>query len=381
MSYLVYNTEHLTMTDITAEISTDYDLDLSADSIDQEFGQDLMQLNLELADIAMFDTEVNQLLNSGVAVENFGINRSSFSVLKTTELLNGTALESMGVESFGDHQPGDPESEMALEALMEKAKDVATAWAAKIVTFAKNMSDKLLGGLTTMWNQIAEQSKTLSAKAWDKTKAAGAAVQAHPYKTVFAALGAAVAVAGVFALVASGMPGAYANESALKSFMYKISDMIGKIQWPFGQLKTSLSPDGAKIICNISAGEKMAKAAASADKLGWSATAVKAVSGQVGKIWSSLKGGIAAVGTHAVNASKAVGKFGGNEMGDKVKDKVTGKTGSGLAGWASGEVVKKMYNTALWSIVGALYVLCRDIVIKAFRVVKDTFNSLRPAAA
>lgn len=364
------------MNDVTMEISTDYDHD-SDDAfapIDDGIGE--------------LDQELYQLLSAAHSLETFGMNPTAFAIGQATNLWTGTSLQALAVENFSFQGPHDAETAMAMEALTDKIKDKMAMWSAKVLNFVKNVGDNVTGILSGMWDKLSAASKDLTTKAWDKAKVAGKTIKAHPYKTIAAVAAAAVAVAAIVAMVAAGQPGAFANESALQSFMYKMKDMINGIKWPFGKLSANVvegtfsdvAHKSFRLSYAMEASDATAKASATIDKLGWGQAAARAVSGQLSRVWTILKTGIGTAGGKVLAGVKAINDIGG-DMPDKVAGKVADVTKSKLAGWASSKIVEKMYMTALWSIVGVMYHLLKDVVLTAFRMVTDTFTSLKPATS
>lgn len=361
------------MTLTTQEISTDYDLDYDDPN------------DVTVVDVDKVEIELDQLLEAACAVETYGIDPSSFGALKATNLLAGTSLMALACEAFGTHGPDDAETELALEGLGENIQKKTAEWSAKILAFAKNSAEKVVKVITDSWVKIADIGKGLLSSAWDKAKAAGTVIRAHPYKTIFAMLVAAVAVAAVAAAVASGMPGSYANETALQSFMYKVKDSIAKIKLPFGKIDPKVV-EGTfshgkkfKLECAIDMSGAAEHASEAADKLGWTQSAIRAVGSKLSEIATSLKSSVVGVSRKIIDAAKAVNKIGG-EMPKKIGDKVAAKTGSGILGWAAQQIVNKAYMTALWSVVGVLYNMIKTIVLKAYKMVQETFTSLKPIA-
>lgn len=364
------------MTENTMEISTDYDHD-SDDGfapIDDGIGE--------------LDQELYQLLGAAQSLEAFGMNPTAFMIGQTTNLWAGTSLQALAVENFSYQGPNGVETEMALEALVDKIKDKMAMWSAKVLSFVRGVGDKITNILSGMWDALSTAGKDITAKAWDKAKVAGKTIKAHPYQTIAAVAAAAVAVAAIVAMVAAGQPGAFANESALQSFMYKMKDMITNIKWPFGKLTanvvegtySNVDMKSFRLSYVMEATDGAAKASDTIGKLGWGQAAARAVSGQLSRVWSILKAGIGGAGSKVLAGVKAINDIGG-EMPAKVGEKIASKTKSKLAGWASSKIVEKMYMTALWSIVGVMYHLLKDIVLTAFKTVTDTFKSLKPATS
>ena len=364
------------MEDVKQEIRDDYYLDEEDRFFDNSFGDDIDTLNSDVKKADIMEEEIKQLLDSVKAIESFGMTPTAFGVLKTAGLLSGTSLNALAIESFKKGVPDDLESEMALEAITDKIKETMVKWSTKILSFVKSMGDKVTGILSSMYTKISEKTTLLTKKVWDKAADTKQFVKAHPFKTVVVVLAAAAAVVAIAALVASGMPGAYANESALKSFVYKIQDMIGKIKWPFGKFATEVSKDGTRIICHVEKiTDKSRLLGGTAAELGWTQTAVKSIASKLNQVWTGLKGVMSSTGNAVFSVLKKVDDVGG-DIGDVASKVATDKTKSKLAGWASKEVVKKLYTSALWSVLGVLYMLLRTIVIRAFQIVSEAFNAL-----
>lgn len=348
------------------------------EDLEQAFGDDIDRLYSDSVEGDALSDELNQLLDAAVAVERFGMNPTAFGLLQTTHLLSGTSLDALAMENFSYDKPEGDETSMALEALSDKIKDTVARWSAKIISVAKGVSDKIIHVIGGLWDTISDLTKSLTSKAWDTAKAGGRTIKAHPFKTVMAATVAVGAVAGLVALVASGSPGSFSNENALQSFMYSVQDHINKIGWPGGSIVPKMAENASKITITINPAD-VAKASGTAGDLGWTASAVKAVSGQLSKAWGTLKGA----------ASPLIGKVTGvasklNDIGDPgtaIKDKVVEKTKSKFTGWISQQIANKYIALALWSVVGVITKLLADVVRKAFVMVKETFQSLKQEAS
>jgi hypothetical protein len=111
-------------------------------------------------------------------------------------------------------------------------------------------------------------------------------------------------------------------------------------------------------------------------ELGYTQTAIKMLLNQFSKLWSSTRTTLGSLGTTILGAAKKVNDIGG-DMPAKVGEKVAGATKSKLAGWGAQKWVEKIYVTILFSIIGSITALLKNVVMKAFHMVLDTFNSLR----
>jgi hypothetical protein len=365
-------------TPATQSISEDYDHDYiePVDQLDAELDQELV-----LGD--QIEQDIDQLLNSAIAIESFGMNKTTYVLLQKFGLLAGTSLDALGVESFGRTNGDDPESQMAVESLLDTMKEKAGAWSNRVIGLAKTVSDKVVALIDSMWAGISTNVKALGSKTWDATKTAGRTMKAHPYKTVAGAAVAAVAAVGIIALVMNGMSGACANESALKTFLNRISGMVKDIKWPFGKIasevvehKSATSVSYKLTTTVVKSAQTIAEEGAVAE-LGWTQSAVKAIGGSMSKLTNTVSTVGRTVGTKVVDTAKLINSKTGNEMGDFIGGKVGEVSKSKLSGWAVGEVVKKLYNTALWSIVGLVVFLFKEVVLKTYRYVKEALTSVK----
>jgi hypothetical protein len=229
--------------------------------------------------------EIHTLSNASVAVENFGVSPSSIAIMQITGLLSSTALEHVGCESFADATK--IEADLAVESLGEKIKEKSAAMSAKVLKVFKDTGEKISGVIKPLWNKATALVGKVTSKVWDASKVAGAKIKAHPYATVVAVIGAIAAVAGIIAFVGGNMPVAGAKGEAIASFNKRVSDMINGIKWPFG--KVSASVDGGKLKAVVEGGLGSATTD-SVEKLKWSQTAVKSISGQLDRALKAVQG-------------------------------------------------------------------------------------------
>jgi hypothetical protein len=357
---------------------------------------DLDMFVSESAGIDMLGLEMEQLAGAALAIENFGINPSSLGVLQATGLLSGTSLDALALESMSG--AAEAETDLALEALGEKIKEKAGAWSAKILNFTKNVGSKTLAVITGLWNTVSNTAKSLTASAWDKTKAAGAVIKAHPYKTLAAVAASIAVVASILVLVTGGAPAVGAKVDVIKSFLMKIVDNIKKINFPGAKITAKLNAAGDRIVIEtIKAGLVVEQAAVSA--LGWTETAVKAIGSQLGRAVTHVKDGWGALGTKAtklggtvVDVAKTTGKAvnaGARGAGFGAQ----AATGSALkSAGASANLVKDAstaagimgaagYYAYLIGVLTSCYQLTKFVVIGGLRMVSSTFSALKPHTA
>lgn len=377
---------------IPGEDDTDLDDDITDEPIDVVFAE-VMGEEALLDNMAL---ELTQLDACMVAVASYGSNPTAVAIMQSQGLLDGTALESLGLESVTVEMPGGAESEMALEALSEKIQEKSAAYAAKILHVFQAAGSKILGGLTAVWDKVTGLVKTLTTGAWDKAKASGRVIKAHPYATIAAVATAMVAVAGIVVYCGGSMPTMAGGQKALESFGARVKDMVNKIKWPFGQVK--VEQQGMKLIphfSNTNATDVVGVLQeGSADKLGWTQNAVKAVMANATKAWTHSKDGLAAIGTRgaklATEAAKATGT-GVVSAAEKVKANPGGaaKVAAGAAVFTAHVYAGGMgtiayvvtYFKTMASIVMGVYRLVKTIILGGLNLIINTFRKLVPSAA
>jgi hypothetical protein len=277
------------------EDESDYD---DADSVDREIDNDSN-------DIEMLSMEIEQLSQTSIAIESYGMGPSTAAVMQITGLLNGTALESVGLESFSAPVPGDAESMMALEALGEKIKEKAASFAAKIVNVVKAGGQKILAIITSVWNKVQSLVTTLASKTWDAAKSVGQTIKAHPYKTIAGVVAAIAAVAAIV-VYCGGAPAMSANINVVKAFMTKLaSDISTKVKWAGGSVKATLNEAGTKIMLAVGDAKVAVKGAASTASSTVSNAASSAAKGAKDLARTAYQAGDKAVDAAKAGASTA----------------------------------------------------------------------------
>lgn len=346
----------------------------------------LEALDGEIAGIEALESEMSQLSGAAIAIESFGINPTAMAIMQTTGLLDGTALESLGLESIGFHGSREAESEMALEALTDKIKDKAAAWSAKILSVANAAGSKVMSVLEPLWNKLSGAAGALTGAVWDKAAAAGKVVKAHPYKTIAAVIASIAAVAGIVAFVGTGLPAYGVKGPAFKSFLNSLKAKIDGINFPFASIKAAVAENGAKIAVSIQSAAANAKAVA-IGKLGWTQTAVKASQGQLDRVWSGVKQGSKAFGLRAGKVGKGAADIVGSGLitsmkaGDQIGAAVARNTGSEIVGAAASVLSAHAFAGAFLGVVATTINLLFRVVAAGFRIIFGTFRALKSAVA
>lgn len=294
-------------------------LPLSCDCIKDEsslmFNSDeehqLDSYETDLNELEHLGSELSQYQDSVIALDQYGLNPTSFSILKTTGLLTGTALEALAVESVGIHNGCDSETLIAIESLIDKAKEKTAEWAAKLITFFKEGPSKVIDHITDLYNRIKDKANTLKETLFSKANSAKLYVKAHPYKTVAMALAAAIIVIGIVTFTTRAIP-TYKNASQLPAVLHKVDGMLDKVKWPFGKIVTTFNSAGTKMKIAI-AGVTAVPAAMTVAHLGWSDLALSGAAGQASKlstettgVWPAFKRATVSVASTAYTMAKGI---------------------------------------------------------------------------
>lgn len=369
------------MRNLAQEISEDYVLGEEEEqiandaAIDGAFGDDIDTLNSDLKEIEAIEQEIAQLHGASLAIENFGINQTAIQIMTLTGLMSGTALESMALESIGEEHRTSVNSVMAIEALTDKIKEKASAWAAKILSALSKGANFITGTLTGLWDKITESAKTLTSKAWDATKVAGATIKAHPYKTILAVLAAAAAAAAVVAFVGTGLPAFGCTNGAMAAFMTKINTLYRAIKFPGTKIVTSIADNGVVALAKLEVTAKVVAQSAKTATLGWTTNSVKAIATHGNRVWGIVKGAITPVWERAIKPINKVIET-GQLVNDVVSTKVETFTGSKGTAWMAGKIAGGYYFKIVNQLVSSVFQIVKSVIIRAFQMVRDTFKSL-----
>ena len=382
-----------------ADVKTPADgVEVDADDSDVSMTSEMDEEDEEMSDpelddvedsedeLVMLENQMRMMVDSAIAIEQFGINPTAMAVMQTTGLLDGTALSSLGLESVNFASGKDAESQLALEALGDKMKETSAKWSAKIMHVVKSSGEMLMKVLNPLWDKISMVTSKLVSGVWDKTKAASSYVKAHPYKTIAAIIAAVSAVAAIVAYVASGAPASGAKMDVMMSFVNRTREQIGKIKLPGGDIIAKVSENGMKLSLEMKthAGAAINTAKAVVDKvsveaLGWSQIAVKAIGGQLNRAWDVTKHSWTALGTRS---TKLVGNLAENGFAKTLGTSAMVAT-AGVLAYAKVKaslVGLATYYGTLINVILNLVKLTRWVVVGGFRMILNTFKALMPHA-
>lgn len=369
--------------DVVEEVEEpiDHDIDDNDAEVKIEMSEE-QQIDLEQQELESLEMEMNLLAQSMFAVETYGINPTAVHIMQVTGLLDGTAIQTLGLEAFGYEAPDHPESQMALEALSGKIKEKAAQWSAKVISMASSFSSKTMGVLNPLWDKITSSVSKLSSASWDKAKEAGKVVRAHPYKTIIVVILAIAAVAGVVLFGGQALPAIGAKQAQVTKFVTDMASKINKIKWPFGDIKAVVAEGGAKFAVTVKDTGSAAKAIA-LDKLDWTATMVKSAGGQLGRAWTVTKQGVGEFGDRAGKIGKTIAKSGFDVTKTTVDASTTAGVrvgravaGNNLVGNVGGMVIGSVIFSTIISTVVGLTKLVYRIIAGGLRIIAATFNAL-----
>lgn len=326
-----------------------------------------------MGEIEILEEHIRKIYQTQEALRLHGLNQTSFSLLGAVGLLSGSSLESIAIESLNDESFAVAQT-AALEALDKSANEKAVSWSAKILTFVKDGTQTILDRISSIWSTIKEKAAALTQSGWDMTKATGAEVKAHPYKTIALVLGAAAMAFGIASFVGRGFPIGNVTLSQMTSFTSKLDAMYRKVTWPFGKVITTLSPDGTVVKAVI---ENVVNkiGSASVTTLGWTSAGVSAITKNVERIVDGTTSSLKSVWDHIL---KPAGQVVDRVMfaPKDIKDAVVAKTGVRTLGLVTEKLTGAAYYSILFKISSNLYQFIKDVTEKALQMVKDTFTSL-----
>lgn len=351
------------------------DSELLPDPIDGEddtFDDDLLTLEA-------MGKEVDTYHQTADVISQYGINPTVLSFLQSSTLLSGTMLGSVATETYGFHGAGDLRTEHAVESLVDKIKEKVTAWSAKIVSLVKNLSDKVLGPAKELFagikSKFAGVKETLKSLAGD----AGEEIKTHPYRTLLAALTAALAVVGIVVFGLKNLPRAK-DAAKLPAVSEKIAGMINKLDWPGGKI-VGLSTKGKLTLGAIGA-VAIGSGAASLTRMEWSAGAVDKITTLCDRIFEGLKSAWSAlvpVGQAVVEDAKMIGGnlqkayYGGASA---VEDKHQERSETHQSFLTNVAALPGVFVVGVMSILYVLYKLAKGVIIASFKITNAVFDKL-----
>lgn len=371
---------------ITAEISEDLEgNDIIAqpdvaDDAEPEEDSIIEDIESDEQEIEELEQQMRQMVDASTAIEMFGVNPTAIAIMQTTGLLNGTALESIGLESFSVHSPSDDESKMALESLGEKIKEKSAQWSAKILSVVKNAGSKILGVLKPLWDKIQSVVTKLGSVAWDATKTAGRAIKAHPYKTIAAVVASIAVVAGVVAFAGGNFPAMGVKMPAFESFGAKLVEMIKKIKNPFTKVNATFVGGKLKVGFEAIKGTSATVVnTVTAKAAGWSQTVVKVVGGQASRAYATTKdafGALVARGGKLAGPTVNTVFMGQYGASQGVRATLAARGVSDSVANFAGVVAGGAFISGLISTVVSLIKIAYAVIVGGFRVIAYTFRAL-----
>lgn len=325
----------------------------------------------EFSRINDVEQEVVQLFNQGNRIESEGLKPEDLKSLQMNKLLQGTALEYFIPEIFESSDFDDQEKSIALEALTTKIKDKMIEWSARILTFIKNLNNKILKATTELWEKLENNISSLINNSWDKAKSLEKEIKTHPYKTAAIVVGSIVAVAAIITFTG---PAISTGKDALSNLILRLKAALEAFKSPLVKVGVEVSESGV-LKASVENLTSIEMVSGNASKLSWSQTAVKLLFNKLKGAWRNIVSGVLTIGSKAINLVKWVNTTGGD--GPKILgEQIAAKTGSKLLGWAVHKPLEKAYLTALWSVVGVIGLILYKIVTKSFLFLKQVFKPL-----
>lgn len=344
----------------------------------------------DFEDIREIEKEVSQLVGAFSAIESFGINPTAVSILKTSGLLSEASKNAIALESMGFHTSQEPESQMALESLLDTIKEKMASWSSKILSMIKDTGSKLMKTISGLWDRLKELTKTVKEKAFDKIEKSKNIVKAHPARTIAAVATAALTVVTILTFTARGLP-TPSKAKELPEFLTKVSEKINKIQWPFGKIASKISNNKRLTVSIV--GATGAVTAATIAKLGWTKSIIDTTSNMFDKVGNQIRSVWPDVQEKSINATRDIwtitkGMVVGGVEGARTGWNVTGSidTPGSTEGQilntgvkASGAVIGAtftMFSVGVASLFYTLFKLLQIVVVGGFRLICSTYNHL-----
>lgn len=162
----------------------------------------------ELADMTVATEELTTLLRLAEIGRTQGFTPGLMAYADPEALLATTVLGMPSVETLTEAiLPSSPETQLAVEGLLDTIKEKLASWASKAWQAAQRIFERGKALVTTTIEKVGSFASWFKGKTMDAAKAAKATIKAHPYATaaVLAAAVAAVAVI-VFTIWGGGLP-------------------------------------------------------------------------------------------------------------------------------------------------------------------------------
>lgn len=361
---------------VADEIDNRSDDDIAyAAAIDGSFGEDSDRLASDEKEIDAIEASMVEQFETAESIRLYGVDEPAFILLKNSQLLSGTALESLGLEALTNGVDGKSVADIAYESLMTNVKEKAAAWSAKILSFVKSATSKMVAVVKAIVAKVTVAAKAVGEQTWDAAKAASETVKAHPYKTIMTALGAVATVVGVIMYVNTSLPVGTVTNGALDHFLTKLNVMIKSIKFPGMKIYTKTLVDGKLVMAQVETAEQLARSTDKLSALGWTKNTLSAIIAQatkygntiidgVSKFWNTFGKPVERVASKIFFLPKDIGKY--------VKE----KTDSRMLEWATTTVISSVYYKFLYRLVGTIYSLIRSVVVGTMQMIRDTFSAI-----
>jgi hypothetical protein len=326
-------------------------------------------------EIEQLEVSIHQLTNCANLVSFHGINASALGILKAHNLLTGSSLEVVALESVRRE-----DTIVAVESLSESTKTKVAEWSAKVLSFIKNTFNKTVDFVSTLRAKITASAKTIGDKSVELLDKGVAYAKAHPYKTILGVLAAAALTVAVIRFASMSAPGVDCKGSQLKAYFDKIKTMTKSIQSPFTKVSKVQGGEDAVTSSIIEfTNNALSNTPASPQKLsalGWTkanfTNTVKQIEGLFDSFTTVMKPFWDNVIKPIDKVVSTVGFF-PKVVGDKIKE----KTSTRAIPWVAEKVVASVYYPIMIKLFKSLWELVKAFVVKAFEVINTTFNSLK----
>lgn len=427
----------------TVEVEAPEDNDelmVITDPEDDDVATDAAVAEVEDEDAAD-DDEIDQLSNrleisalGYQAAATFGLNPAAVAIGQASGLMDGTSLETMGCESFGE---SEAENGIGIESLGELVASGAGKMGRAVLARSGNWAPRLIGAVDAAAERVSKIHLDHAAKLFNSARVGAARDAAHAAeaaatkagvdaknaavnaarnfsrkaiahdpaaaetaakagrfggaKTALMIAAGIAAVGGAIAVSMRAMPKASAPRSAMVGWFDKIRAAIAGIKWPFGKL--SVQPEAGAtgmrgMLGRLFCGGKAAKSAeASASgfmgKAGAvSADALEGVKKSTMSAVETVKGAIKSAGEAVTGSVKVTGeafdslvKAPAKAVGDAAKSSVLKAGGSEGIAKAAGVMGHGAYLAGVMAVLGLLAAVVYFVVVGGLRLIRRVFDA------
>lgn len=331
---------------------------------------DNLALDKEFKSITAMSDHIDTLHNVYEQIAKNGCDKTSFIILSKAKMLSSSASEVMASESFSNDNE-DLQS-TALEDLKTSISEKMREWTTRILNFVKNVGTKVKEFLESVWNKVSESFSKARSFSSEKIATAKKSFESVDMKTLVKVAAGIAAVAGIAAIVLSFMPGDYANESKLKSLIYRVSDAMKKVRVPFTKNPiVTVTENGLKMGVTIES-TPMTEYATS----GFAAAKGFVIS-NINILYNTLKRSFLTIFNFAVKIPDTIFSFIGSHLNAVDAAKQFGKDstpnvdiGRGRA-WFLGKVTAGL----MIAFYRSIFEFITKIAIRGYNVVKSALNS------